>query len=114
MSMAIRSVMLDTRQSPCLCVEAVAHQNRNVKVKGYWIPKSRNSSSLELSSSFTGNWNGRAPLVRSKRRNSRKRGMVVVDELGGTYEEGFEDVHLVCPSIFHKSFLKINLPNSIF
>jgi hypothetical protein len=114
MSMAIRSVMLDTRQSPCLCVEAVAHQNRNVKVKGYWIPKSRNSSSLELSSSFTGNWNGRGPLVRSKRRNSRKRGMVVVDELGGTYEEGFEDVHLVCPSIFHKSFLKINLPNSIF
>ncbi|KAJ1701060.1 hypothetical protein LUZ63_000839 [Rhynchospora breviuscula] len=94
MAMAIRSVPLDTLQSPCLCVEAIAHQNLNVKTKGNLIPKARNSSSLELSSSFIGNWNRSGPLVRSKRKGSRKRGMVVVDELGGTYEEGFDDVHL--------------------
>ncbi|XP_078180761.1 chaperonin-like RbcX protein 2, chloroplastic [Carex rostrata] len=94
MAMAIRSVTLDTLPSPCLCFESIALQSTNVKVKGNSIPKARVFCSLELSSSFMGNWNGRAQLVRSKRKISKKRGMTVVDELGGTYEEGFEDVHL--------------------
>lgn len=104
MAMAIRSVPLDTLQSPCLCVEAVAHQNLNFKLKGNPVQKARSFASVELSSSFIGNWNGAGPLVRSRRQIGKKGGMVVVDELGGTYDEGFDDVDLVRYS-FH-SILK--------
>ncbi|ONK75246.1 uncharacterized protein A4U43_C03F14880 [Asparagus officinalis] len=53
--------------------------------------------SLELSSSFVDTWHplrcGKHHQQRSKRRSRRGGGLVVVNELGGQYEEGFEDVH---------------------
>ncbi|PKA58242.1 hypothetical protein AXF42_Ash012965 [Apostasia shenzhenica] len=45
-----------------------------------------------LSSSFIGGWGDRRrPAVRSKKKE--RSGGVIVDELGGHYEEGFDDVH---------------------
>ncbi|KAG0456780.1 hypothetical protein HPP92_024568 [Vanilla planifolia] len=46
-----------------------------------------------LRSSFYGGWDGRRWTgVRSKKKQGGNRG-VIVDELGGHYEEGFDDIH---------------------
>ncbi|KAJ0982665.1 hypothetical protein J5N97_010920 [Dioscorea zingiberensis] len=54
---------------------------------------SRNSpSSLDLSSSFIDAW--RPASTRCRKLRKQTRGLVIVDELGGHYEEGFDDVHV--------------------
>ncbi|KAJ3670218.1 hypothetical protein LUZ60_010542 [Juncus effusus] len=62
--------------------------------KGNSAQKARLLSSLDISSPFLGNFNGFPPLIRHKRKISKRGGLVVVNELGGQYEEGFDDVHV--------------------
>ncbi|RWV85942.1 hypothetical protein GW17_00052213 [Ensete ventricosum] len=94
--MAFGAVAVDPLPSPCLCVDA-----RNyIRGAACRRPSRPSGSSLELSSSFLDAWHprpGRLVSVLAKRQQrSRRRGglVVVVDELGGQYEEGFDDVHL--------------------
>ncbi|KAH7661755.1 Chaperonin-like RbcX protein [Dioscorea alata] len=49
------------------------------------------TSSLDLSSSFVGAWR---PPTRCRKLRKKSSGLGVVDELGGQYEEGFNDVHI--------------------
>ncbi|KAG1347622.1 chaperonin-like RbcX protein 2, chloroplastic [Cocos nucifera] len=102
-SMAIGSVAVDSHPSPCLCVDALPLSNLNFRGSGdaHKITTCRKPSrsgpgSLELSSSFVDTWQGRRTSGRSRKRQtkSKRRSLVVVDELGGQYEEGFEDVHV--------------------
>lgn len=100
-AMAIGSVAVDSHPSPFLCVDAFALSNLNFRGSGdaHRIPTCRKASrsaagSLELSSSFVDAWQGRRPSARSRKQRSKSRTLVVVDELGGQYEEGFEDIHV--------------------
>nr|CAD1818447.1 unnamed protein product [Ananas comosus var. bracteatus] len=104
-SMAIGSVAaaaVDTFPSaPCLCVDALCIAGLSFRGRGK--AGRRPPSSLEMSSSsFLGAWNGRRPSSavrpRKPQRRSKRSGcaggrLLVVDDLGGQYEEGFEDVH---------------------
>ncbi|OAY85059.1 hypothetical protein ACMD2_14607 [Ananas comosus] len=106
-SMAIGSVAaaaVDTFPSaPCLCVDALCIAGLSFRGRGK--AGRRPPSSLEMSSSsFLGAWNGRRPSSavrpRKPQRRSKRSGcaggrLLVVDDLGGQYEEGFEDVHAI-------------------
>ncbi|KAM0952022.1 putative chaperonin-like RbcX [Dioscorea sansibarensis] len=54
-------------------------------------PSRSSTSSLDLSSSFVDAWR---PPTRCRKLRKKSRGLVIVDELGGQYEEGFNDVHI--------------------
>lgn len=101
--MVISSVAaVDSHPCPCLCVDALPLSSLNFRSggeAGVHRRSSRPSGTMELSSSFVGTWHGRRPSAAAgcswkKQRRSRGLGLIVVDELGGQYEEGFDDVHL--------------------
>ncbi|XP_009398583.2 chaperonin-like RbcX protein 2, chloroplastic [Musa acuminata AAA Group] len=97
--MAFGAVAVDPLPSPCLCVDGLNY-GRGTACRRPPLPSRPSASSLELSSSFLDARRarrGRIPFVLAKRQQrSRRRGglVVVVDELGGQYEEGFDDVHV--------------------
>ncbi|XP_038978730.1 chaperonin-like RbcX protein 2, chloroplastic [Phoenix dactylifera] len=104
-SMVIGSVAVDSHPSACLCVDSLPLSNLNFRGSGdaHRIPTCRKASrssagSLELSSSFVDTWQGRRPSARSRKQQSksrsRSRSLIVVNELAGQYEEGFEDVRV--------------------
>ncbi|WOL04247.1 hypothetical protein Cni_G12968 [Canna indica] len=96
-SIAFGVVAVDSLPSLCLCVDALrgAACRRNPALRP-------SGSSVELGSSFLDSWPAprrRRPasaLAKKQPSRSRRRGglVVVVNELGGQYEEGFDDVHV--------------------
>ena len=107
----VGSPVVDSHSSPCLCLDALPLTNMNLKSGGDLV-LNRNSmsrkhlgkpGSVELSSSFIDS--GRdfrlsrkalSGIVNKSWRKQRKdRRFVIVNELGGQYEETFEDVKTV-------------------
>lgn len=99
---AFGAVAVESLLSPCLsCVDALNFSRRRPPASS---STSSSSSSIELGSSFLDTWHRRraprplAAVAKKKQQScSRRRGglLLVVDELGGQYEEGFDDVHVV-------------------
>ncbi|XP_062084079.1 chaperonin-like RbcX protein 2, chloroplastic [Humulus lupulus] len=106
----VGSSVVDSHACPCLCVDALPTTNLNFKSVGDLGRKhtikaaAGSSSSLELNSSFIDSGHDRRRLsvmksvpgivsrsYRNQRKSNRRR-KVVVNELGGQYEDTFEDV----------------------
>ncbi|WJX37350.1 hypothetical protein P8452_25118 [Trifolium repens] len=99
------SVVMDSHTGPCLCVDALPTTTVNLKsgvgdvvlwknMMGKKHPMRRRGRSMELSSSFTDpgkEW--RVKFSKScKKQKSDDRRFTIVNELGGQYEDTFEDV----------------------
>jgi|UniRef100_A0A2N9IUC6 hypothetical protein len=107
----VGSSVVDSHSSPCLCLDALPSTNMNLKSGGDLVLHRNSMSrkhlgkpgSVELSSSFIDS--GRdfrlsrkalSGIVNKSWRKQRKdRRFVIVNELGGQYEETFEDVKTV-------------------
>ncbi|KAK4608411.1 hypothetical protein RGQ29_001993 [Quercus rubra] len=104
----IGSSVVDSHTSPCLCLDALPSTNMNLKSGGDLVLH-RNSvgrkrlgklGSVELRSSFIDSGRelrlSRKALSgivnRSSRKQRKDRRFVIVNELGGQYEDTFEDV----------------------
>ncbi|OAY30090.1 chaperonin-like RbcX protein 2, chloroplastic isoform X2 [Manihot esculenta] len=105
----VGSPVVDSHTSPCLCLDALPTSNMNLKNSGELVLQ-RNSmkrrqlnrpGALELGSSFVGSWHdwrlsskAISGIVsnKSSRKLRKDRRFVVVYELGGQYEDTFEDV----------------------
>lgn len=107
----IGSSVVDSHTSPCLCLDALPSTNMNLKSGGDLVLH-RNSvgrkrlgklGSVELRSSFIDSGRelrlSRKALSgivnRSSRKQRKDRRFVIVNELGGQYEDTFEDVKTV-------------------
>ncbi|KAF4362045.1 hypothetical protein F8388_023897 [Cannabis sativa] len=108
----VGSSVVDSHTCPCLCVDALPSTNMNFKSVGDLGRKhtvkaaAGSSSSLDLSSSFIDSGHERRRLSAMKsipagivisrsyrnQKKSNRRRKVVVSELGGQYEDTFEDV----------------------
>ncbi|XP_075633226.1 chaperonin-like RbcX protein 2, chloroplastic [Castanea sativa] len=102
------SSVVDSHTSPCLCLDALPSTNMNLKSGGDLVFHRNSMSrkrlgklgSVELRSSFIDSGRdlrlSRKALSGIVNRNSRKqrkdRRFVIVNELGGQYEDTFEDV----------------------
>lgn len=102
----IGSSMMDSHTGPCLCVDALPTTNMNLKIGCgdvvLWknlmgkkhLEKRGGGRTMGLSSSFTDpgkEW--RVKFSRScKKQRSNDRRVTIVSELGGQYEDTFEDV----------------------
>ncbi|KAM3741173.1 hypothetical protein ACB098_08G154800 [Castanea mollissima] len=102
------SSVVDSHTSPCLCLDALPSTNMNLKSGGDLVFHRNSMSrkrlgklgSVELRSSFIDSGRdlrlSRKALSGIVNRNSRKqrkdRRLVIVNELGGQYEDTFEDV----------------------
>lgn len=104
----VGSSVMDSHTCPCLCVDALPTTTLNFKSVGKHAVKP--AGSLDLSSSFIDSGHDRRLSVtkalpgivsRSSRKQKKNRRLRIVNELGGQYEDSFEDVKLV-----RKSFLK--------
>lgn len=100
----------DLRPCPCLCSAVDVLHASNLVLKGgggdLGPPKIRSRrpspppAGLELGSAFLGAWQGGRRLLARSRKPQRRRSLVVVGDLGGQYEEGFDDVHLQLVNYF--------------
>ncbi|KGN66488.1 chaperonin-like RbcX protein 2, chloroplastic [Cucumis sativus] len=103
----VGSSVVDSHSSPCLCLDALPTTSINLKSCGDFVMKKKYSKGrqrlpkpkhLDLSSSFVDN--GREWLLsvdminRSSRKQTKNRRLMVVDELGGQYEDNFDDVKM--------------------
>ncbi|KAE8657822.1 armadillo repeat-containing protein 8-like [Hibiscus syriacus] len=105
------SVMMDSQTGPYLCLDAWPSTNMNLNPGGELVLQRRNSmkitlttvkpGSLELRSSFVNSWHDSrssykmipcAVNMMSSRWQRKDRKLVVVDNLGGQYEDTFGDV----------------------
>ncbi|XP_021862542.1 chaperonin-like RbcX protein 2, chloroplastic [Spinacia oleracea] len=89
---------------PCICLDTMSSSSMNLKNSGdiglgrkstgKKQSRSRQIGSLELSSSFVDSGKEFLGIVneRSSRKLRKVRSPVIVSELGGQYEDGFEDV----------------------
>lgn len=103
----VGSSVVDSHTSPCLCLDALPTTSINLKSSGDFVMKKNSMGrkrlpkpkNLDLSSSFvdTGReWLLSADMInRSSRKQHKNRRLVVVDELGGQYEDTFDDVKMV-------------------
>lgn len=100
----VGSTVMESHTGPCLCLDALPTTNMNLKSGGGDLVLQRNSIKskhmarstrlVELSSCFSRHdW--RVSSRVSSRKHRRDRRLVVVSELGGQYEDTFEDVKLV-------------------
>ncbi|ONI13853.1 hypothetical protein PRUPE_4G249500 [Prunus persica] len=104
----VGSSVVDSHTSPCLCLDALPTTAMNLKSGGELVLQ-RNSmakkrlvkpGSLELSSSFIDSGHDMrlsmkalpGIIVNKSMRKRKNRGFVIVNELGGQYEDSFEDV----------------------
>lgn len=104
----VGSSVVDSHTSPCLCLDALPTTAMNLKSGGEVVLQ-RNSmakkrlvkpGSLELSSSFIDSGHDMrlsmkalpGIIVNKSMRKRKNRGFVIVNELGGQYEDSFEDV----------------------
>lgn len=102
------SSVVDSHTSPCLCLDALPSTNMNLKSGGDLVFHRNSMSrkrlgklgSVELRSSFIDSGRelrlSRKALSgivnRSSRKQRKDRRFVIVNELGGQYEDSFEDV----------------------
>lgn len=104
----VGSSVMDSHTGPCLCVDALPTTNVNLKSGGdvalckslmgkkHFLRSGGSGKTMELSSSFTGpGWEWRLSVSRNCKKQRRDRKMGIVNELGGQYEEGFDDVKTV-------------------
>ncbi|KAE8728369.1 Chaperonin-like RbcX protein isoform 2 [Hibiscus syriacus] len=90
----VSSSVMESHTGPCLCLDALPSTNINLKRKH----AAARPGSLELGSSFVDSWpdwrlSSKTILNRSWRKQQRKdRRLVVVNDLGGQYEDTFGDV----------------------
>ncbi|XP_071711998.1 chaperonin-like RbcX protein 2, chloroplastic [Rutidosis leptorrhynchoides] len=95
------SLVVDSHTSPCLCLDSLTskthmnHKNSEHKSGG----KSQLfRPGLELKSSFVhSNFNAKTP---SFNKQKKAKGLVVVNELGGQYEDSFRDVQAQLFNLF--------------
>ncbi|XVF19278.1 hypothetical protein REPUB_Repub11eG0096400 [Reevesia pubescens] len=105
----VGSSVMDSHTGPCLCLDALPSTNMNLKSGGELVLQ-RNSMkrkhaaarpvSLELGSSFVDSWHDwrlsskMIPGIvnKSSRKQCKDRRLVVFNNLGGQYEDSFEDV----------------------
>lgn len=109
LGVVVSSMVMDSHSSPCLCLDALPSCNlsrgdsvshRNSSSTSLCRRQIKTPGSLELSSSFLdrrGLSKGQRGIFRSlkKQQRPKKRSFTVVSELGGQYEETFEDVKSV-------------------
>ncbi|KAI3823235.1 hypothetical protein L1987_04668 [Smallanthus sonchifolius] len=98
----VGSSVMDSQTSPCLCVDSLTsktHMNhiksehKSVGKKQLFLP-----GSLELRSSFVhSNYFARTPSPKKQR---KAKGLVVVNELGGQYDDTFRDVQAQLFNLF--------------
>ncbi|KAL5719707.1 hypothetical protein ACHQM5_012452 [Ranunculus cassubicifolius] len=109
----VGSSMVDSHTCPCLCLEALPSTNMSMRTSGGGGDVSvyknsvvgrkqfrRRGGQLELSSSFVDAWHEWrlsskviSGIVNGKLRKQRKgRGLVIVNELAGQYDDSFDDV----------------------
>lgn len=105
-ALSVMGVVVDTKTRPCLCLDTLSSSAINMKSSaelGFYKKRSSSSSSghLELSSSFVDAWHEwrlSAKLVsgfvnqHTRKHKKISRGLVISNNLGGQYEESFEDV----------------------
>jgi len=104
----IGTSLMDSHTGPCLCVDALPTTNMNLKIGcgdvvlwknlvGKKHLEKRGGRTMGLSSSFTDpgrEW--RVKFSKScKKQRSEDRRFTIVSELGGQYEDTFEDVKTV-------------------
>lgn len=105
----VGSTVMESHTGPCLCLDALPTTNMNLKSGGGDLVLQRNSIKskhmarstrlVELSSCFSRHdW--RVSSRVSSRKQRRDRRLVVVSELGGQYEDTFEDVKLQIQNYF--------------
>ncbi|KAE8682509.1 Chaperonin-like RbcX protein isoform 2 [Hibiscus syriacus] len=108
----VGSSVMDSQTAPYLCLDALPSTNMNFKPGGEWVMQRRNSmkrklaiakpGSLELRSSFVNSWHDSrlsykmipGALNKSSRKQRKDRKLVVIDNLGGQYEDTFGDVKM--------------------
>ncbi|KAM7273878.1 hypothetical protein ACFE04_028542 [Oxalis oulophora] len=98
----VGSSVIDSHTGPCLCLDAVlpsANNTTTILNKKQHIPK-KSTGSLELTSSFTDCWQGWRVSTMPRKHNGKHKKLVVVNELGGQYEDTFEDVQTALVNYF--------------
>ncbi|XP_061376301.1 chaperonin-like RbcX protein 2, chloroplastic isoform X2 [Gastrolobium bilobum] len=84
----VGSSVLDSHTGPCLCVDALPTTS-NLMGKKHLLRR----GTMELNSSFTDPGRGwRLCVSRSCKKQRRDRRFTIVNELGGQYDDNFEDV----------------------
>ena len=101
------SSVVDSHTSPCLCLDVLPTTSINLKSSGDFVMRKHSMGRkrlpkpkhLDLSSSFVDagrEWLLSADMInRSSRKQHKNRRLVVIDELGGQYEDTFDDVKMV-------------------
>jgi len=103
--------VVDPHTSPCFCLDALPPTNIGLKSSGDLVLQRSSMKrkqltrpgSLELGSSFVDSWHDwrlsskaiSGIVSKSSRKQRKDRGLVVANELGGQYEDSFEDVKMV-------------------
>ncbi|GAV59751.1 RcbX domain-containing protein [Cephalotus follicularis] len=102
----VGSSVIDSHTGPCLCLDVLPTTTMNLKSCGDLVLHKNSMKrkhmarpgSLELGSPFTDSWRDWRVSTksissnRSSRKQRKDRRFVVVNELGGQYEDNFEDV----------------------
>lgn len=93
----VGSSVVDSHSSPCLCLDSLLSKSHMNHVKNERKSVGRKflfrPGSLKLRSSFVhSNYYAKTPSCKKQR---KARGLVVVNELGGQYEDSFRDVQTV-------------------
>ncbi|KAK8601906.1 hypothetical protein V6N13_058424 [Hibiscus sabdariffa] len=90
----VASSVMESHSGPCLCLDALPSTNINLKRKH----TAARPGSLELGSSFVDTWPDwrlSSKMIlnkKSSRKQTKDRRLVVVNDLGGQYEDTFGDV----------------------
>ncbi|KAE8691690.1 Chaperonin-like RbcX protein isoform 2 [Hibiscus syriacus] len=90
----VSSSVMESQTGPCLCLsEALPSDNINLRRKH----AAARAGSIKLVSSFVDSWpdwrlSSKMIVTKGWRKQRKDRGLVVVDNLGGQYEETFGDV----------------------
>ncbi|PIA48484.1 hypothetical protein AQUCO_01400815v1 [Aquilegia coerulea] len=94
----VGSSIMDSHTCPCLCLDALSSSNVSFKSSGRkQLPR---KGQMEFSSSFVDAWYDwrlstkvLSGIVNEGKKQQRKvRGLVIVNELAGQYEDSFDDV----------------------
>lgn len=95
----VGSPIVDSHSSPCLCLDAVLPSS-NMHQTSIARKHFRRPGTLELSSSFVDSWHDwrlsakalSSNVSRCSKKQRKVRRLMIVSELGGQYEDSFEDV----------------------
>ncbi|KAL5567128.1 hypothetical protein UlMin_030292 [Ulmus minor] len=97
----VGSSMVDSHTCPCLCLDALSSANMNLKTSGDLVlqrGKQIGKPTGSLSSSFVDSGHDRRLSVKALpgivRKQKKNRRLLIVNELGGQYEDSFEDVKM--------------------